>query len=169
MIKLRYTPSNIFDYIYALLHSPTYRQKYKEYLKVDFPRIPYPKDASTFWILVNLGSELRRVHLLDSSKCEEYITSYPNSGDNSVGKPEFTIEATSNTGKTWINETQYFDGVPEIAWRFHMGGYQPAQKWLKDRVGRTLTSDDIFHYQKIIVALSETDRIMREIDKVPFE
>ena len=70
------------------------------------------------------------------------------------------------TGKVWINDEQYFDKVPEVAWEFYIGGYQPAQKWLKDRKGRKLSFEDILHYQKIIVALTETDRLMKEIDKM---
>ena len=91
---------------------------------------------------------------------EKYITQYPEDGDNIVTKPKY------QDGKVYINDTQYFDNVPEIAWNFYIGGYQPAQKWLKDRKERKLEFDDILHYQKIIVALSETDRIMKEIDKI---
>jgi len=157
--KSTFAPLDIFDYIYAVLHSPRYREKYKEFLKIDFPRIPYPENKETFWHLVKLGGELRTIHLLDNPIVEKYITSYPISGSNIVEKPEY------KGGKVFINKDQHFDKVPEIAWDFYIGGYQPAQKWLKDRKGRELSVDDIFHYQKIIVALTETDRIMKEIDK----
>lgn len=153
-------PLDIFDYIYAVLHSPSYREKYKEFLKIDFPRVPYPTDADKFWKLVALGKELREIHLLESPKVEEYITGYPEDGDNIVGKP------TYKNGSVYINETQYFSNVPEVAWNFYIGGYQPAQKWLKDRKDRELSYDDILHYQKIIVALTETARIMGEIDEI---
>ena len=156
-------PIDILDYIYAVLHSPTYREKYKEFLKIDFPRVPYPKDKNTFWKLVNLGGELRQIHLLESTAVEKYVTHFPIDGDNSVTKPKY------KEGKVFINTTQYFDNVPEVAWNFYIGGYQPAQKWLKDRKKRILTYEDINHYQKIIVALTETDRIMKEIDKIDFE
>lgn len=155
-----FAPIDILDYIYAVLHSPTYREKYKEFLKIDFPRVPYPKDQDTFWQLVKLGGEIRQIHLLESPTVEEYITQYPMDGDNVVGKPKY------KDGKVYINDTQYFDNVPQVAWEFYIGGYQPAQKWLKDRKGRKLEFDDILHYQKIIVALSETDRLMKEIDKI---
>ncbi|MBP8992792.1 MAG: N-6 DNA methylase, partial [Bacteroidales bacterium] len=155
-----FAPIDILDYIYAVLHSPSYREKYKEFLKIDFPRVPYPKDQDTFWQLVKLGGEIRQIHLLESPKVEQYITQYPIDGNNEVGKPKY------KDGKVYINDTQYFDNVPLIAWEFYIGGYQPAQKWLKDRQGRTLEFDDILHYQKIIVALTETDRLMREIDKI---
>ena len=376
-------PLDILDYIYAVLHSPTYRGKYKEFLKIDFPRVPYPKDSETFIQLCELGSELRLIHLLESPVVEKYITQYPVDGDNIVTKPRFLIPPPSeaqngvadspplegwsqtgvvdtplegwsqtgvveipldkiifiknlkiklnpilelpynpklkqrarelrkagnlpevlfwmqvtkggfhnidfdrqriignyivdfyvkklglvveidgishvgkedydreredflislglrvyrirvenimqripevmvaledyiighygiepprlsgtlpmeneepprlsgtppmegnepplslttppkegNLGKVYINDTQYFDNVPEIAWNFYIGGYQPAQKWLKDRKDRKLEFEDILHYQKIIVALTETDRLMKEIDKVDF-
>nr|WP_202594449.1 type ISP restriction/modification enzyme [Pedobacter glucosidilyticus] len=155
-----FAPIDILDYIYAVLHSPTYREKYKEFLKIDFPRVPYPKDKNIFWQLVKLGGEIRQIHLLESSVVENYITQYPEDGDNVVAKP------TYKDGKVFINENQYFDNVPQVAWEFYIGGYQPAQKWLKDRKDRKLEFDDILHYQKIIVALSETDRLMKEIDKI---
>jgi len=169
-----FAPIDILDYIYAVLHSPTYREKYKEFLKIDFPRVPYPKDANTFWQLVKLGGEIRQIHLLESEKVEVYITSYPINGDNKITrkitKNDVGYEPKNDTtGRVWINDEQYFDNVPLVAWEFYIGGYQPAQKWLKDRKGRTLEFDDILHYQKIIVALSETDRIMKEIDKIGIE
>lgn len=161
-----FAPIDILDYIYAVLHSPAYREKYKEFLKIDFPRVPYPKDKDTFWQLVKLGGEIRQIHLLESPKVENYITQYPIDGDNVVGKPRFdSAQRDDNKGKVYINDTQYFDNVPQVAWEFYIGGYQPAQKWLKDRKDRTLNFEDILHYQKIIVALSETDRLMQEIDK----
>jgi predicted helicase len=162
-IENTFAPIDLLDYIYAVLHSPTYREKYKEFLKIDFPRVPYPKDADTFWQLVKLGGEIRQIHLLESPIVEQYITQYPIDGDNTVGKP------TYKDGKVYINDTQYFDNVPQVAWAFYIGGYQPAQKWLKDRKNRKLEFDDILHYQKIIVALNETDRLMKEIDNIEIE
>ena len=177
-----FAPIDLLDYIYAVLHSPTYREKYKEFLKIDFPRVPYPKDAATFWQLVKLGGQIRQIHLLESPIVEKYITGYPEDGDNVVVKPRFVIANDSEaiptnetasclavTGSVYINDTQYFSNVPEVAWNFYIGGYQPAQKWLKDRKDRKLEFDDILHYQKIIVALSETDRLMKEIDAIEIE
>ena len=166
-----FAPIDILDYIYAVLHSPAYREKYKEFLKIDFPRVPYPKDKDAFWQLVKLGGEIRQIHLLESPKVEQYITQYPIDGDNVVGKPKYVpIPKNEETGvlqgNVFINDSQYFANVPLTAWKFYIGGYQPAQKWLKDRKDRKLEFDDILHYQKIIVALSETDRLMKEIDKI---
>lgn len=170
-----FAPIDIVDYIYAVLHSHSYREKYKEFLKTDFPRIPYPQDADKFWNLVKLGGEIRELHLLESPKVEQYITTYPIAGSNEITRSlttkdigfELTDEA-NKIGRVWINDKQYFDKVPLVAWEFYIGGYQPAQKWLKDRKNRKLEFDDILHYQKIIVALTETERIMREIDKIDF-
>jgi predicted helicase len=186
--KDTFAPIDILDYIYAVLHSPTYREKYKEFLKIDFPRVPYPKDKETFWNLVKLGGEIRQIHLLESPVVEKFISKYPVTGTNVVGKIKFELSPLSispqvekisslegglkegdQVGKVFINETQYFEDVPEVAWNFYIGGYQPAQKWLKDRKDRELQVDDIRHYLKIIVALTETDRLMKEVDKIEIE
>lgn len=146
----------------------------KEFLKIDFPRVPYPKNQDTFWQLVKLGAEIRQIHLLESPTLEQYITQYPIDGDNTVTRkitknsPAYVADSETH-GKVYINDNQYFDKVPLTAWEFYIGGCQPAQKWLKDRKGRTLEFDDILHYQKIIVALSETDRLMKEIDEIEIE
>jgi predicted helicase len=155
-------PEEVFDYVYAVLHSPSYRKKYKDFLKIDFPRVPFPKDAKTFKKLAKLGTELREIHLLESPKIDKFITTYPVAGSDIVEK------ITYKGGKIFINAEQYFGKVPEIAWNFYIGGYQPAQKWLKDRKGRKLSNEDIEHYQKIIVALTETDKIMKVIDEIDF-
>ncbi|WNP27396.1 type ISP restriction/modification enzyme [Moraxella sp. DOX410] len=166
-------PLDVLDYIYAVLHSPAYRETYKEFLKIDFPRVPYPTDKDTFFKLVKLGGELRQIHLLEHPSVQAQNISYHGNGDNivtrkmtktSIGyEPDPT---KADKGKVWINDTQYFDDVPLIAWEFYIGGYQPAQKWLKDRQNMTLGYEDIIHYQQIIEALSNTDRLMKEIDKV---
>jgi len=169
-----FAPIDLLDYIYAVLHSPAYRESYKEFLKIDFPRVPYPTERETFWRLVGLGGELRQLHLLESSRVEEFITGFPAGGSNEVVKPVFAAgpliaggtPALQSTGDVFINDTQFFSGVPHVAWDFYIGGYQPAQKWLKDRKGRTLSYEDIQHYQKMIVALTETARVMAEIDEI---
>jgi predicted helicase len=160
---LSFSPINILDFVYSVLHSMNYRIKYWDFLKIDFPRIPYPTDVNKFWNLVKLGSELRQIHLLESDAVNRFITKYPINGNSVVGKLKFELN------RVYINEIQYFDNVPVKVWEFFIGGYQPAQKWLKDRKGRELSFDDILHYQRIIVALNETIRIMTEIDEVGVE
>ena len=172
-----FAPIDILDYIYAVLHSPTYRETYKEFLKIDFPRVPYPSDADTFWQLVALGGELRQIHLLESPKLGEQIKAlslgYPMAGDNAVTRKlteksgDFRIDdVDSSIGKVWINDDQYFNNVPLVAWEFYIGGYQPAQKWLKDRRERTLDHHDIKHYLNIIASLSLTNELMQQIDNI---
>lgn len=165
------TPLDVLDYCYAVLHSPSYREKYKEFLKSDFPRIPYPTDAKKFRALIELGARLRRLHLLEDPEVEQFITKFPAPGNNTVTR-KITSKSPGYepTGKglcnVWINDDQYFADVPEVAWNFYIGGYQPAQKWLKDRVGRQLTLDDIRHYQRMIVSLQRTSEIMQDIDAI---
>ncbi|MDD9869594.1 MAG: N-6 DNA methylase [Gammaproteobacteria bacterium] len=155
-----FAPVDMLDYIYAVLHSPAYREKYREFLKIDFPRIPFPENKTQFRKLIKLGAELRALHLMESSKLETLATSYPETGDNIISNIKY------EKGKIWINEKQYFEKIPQAAWDFYIGGYQPAQKYLKERKGRALIWDEINHYQKIIVALTETRKIMSRIDKV---
>jgi len=152
-------PEDIFDYIYAFLHSPTYREKYKEFLKINFPRVSYPKNKNQFFALATLGHELREIHLLESPKVNQFITTYPVSGSNVIERVSY------KDGKVFINSEQYFGNILETVWNFYIGNYQPIQKWLKNRKGYTLSNSDIEHYQKIIVAIAETERIMKEIDK----
>ena len=195
----------VFDYIYGVLHSPDYRATYAQFLKIDFPRIPYPTSPEVFAHVAEKGGKLRRLHLMEDAAIG--ATPYPFSGaredgdDNVVEKPVFALSSSPSTcdgegdrpqggggappsvagatatspshvdgeeqvGRVMINPDQYFDNVPALAWEFHIGGYQPAQKWLKDRKGRALSFDDVLHYQKIIKILTETDRIMKEI-KLP--
>jgi predicted helicase len=251
--SLHVNPEQIFDYIYAVLHSPSYREKYKEFLKIDFPRIPYPENAEQFNKLAAFGEQLRHLHLMETSPIPSplergqgvrslgegaggdvpwsaaagevswsaaggdvpwsaaggevswsaatgdvpwsaatgdvpwsaaagdvpwraaagdvswneaggEVANFPKTGNNTV-ENSFTEKSNNYyDNKVWINDTQYFDNVSETAWNFYIGGYQPAQKWLKDRKGRTLTYEDIAHYQKIIFVLDETDKIMKEID-----
>jgi len=167
-------PIDILDYIYAVLHSPTYREKYKEFLKIDFPRVPYPKNEHIFKQLVYLGSQLRLTHLLEPMYVEDDFIRYPNHGDDIVSKKFGSkswelFDEKNQIGRVWINDDQYFNNVSKTAWEFYIGGYQPAQKWLKDRKERELKFEDIMHYQKIIVALRETDNLMKAIDKIDIE
>ena len=150
------TPDEVqtFDYIYGVLHAPSYRETYAEFLKIDFPRIPWPATPDTFWSIVAKGEALRKLHLMEPAAIGATPHRFTGDGDNVVDKPRYEV------GKVWINGTQSFDAVPPVAWNFYIGGYQPAQKWLKDRKGHELGFEDIQHYQRIIKILSETDRIM---------
>ena len=152
-------PQDLFDYIYAVLHSPSYRERYKEFLKIDFPRIPYPTDWEKFRDLAEKGEELRLLHLMENLPSKTGIT-FPVAGSLQVDCYRW------QDNRVYINSEQYFDGVPESAWNFFIGGYQPAQKWLKDRKGLTLSFDDVKHYGCIIYVLQQTERIMQEIDEL---
>jgi len=156
------TPEDIFHYAYAVFHCPGYRSRYAEFLKIDFPRLPLTGNLELFRALARLGGELTALHLLESSKLEKPITEF-------VGGRAPIVEEVSWSEKTvWIDKDESigFRGVPEKVWNFHIGGYQVCEKWLKDRKGRKLLKDDIDHYHKIVVALSETIRLMAEIDKL---
>ena len=152
-------PQHLFDYIYAVLHSPSYRERYKEFLKIDFPRIPYPTDWEKFRDLVEKGAELRKLHLMEDLPTKTGVT-FPVGGSMQVDCYRW------EQNRVYINSEQYFEGVPESAWTFYIGGYQPAQKWLKDRKGMTLSFEDVMHYQRIIYVLQQTEQIMQEIDKL---
>lgn len=149
------TPESIFDYIYGVLHSPSYREKYREFLKIDFPRIPYPANKDKFEHYRKYGEQLRKLHLM--TDIPQSNVTFPMAGNCVIDKP------TYDNGRVYINETQYFDNVPQTAWEFYIGGYQPAQKYLKDRKGHVLTPDEVIHYEVIIAVLLETDKIMKEI------
>jgi len=156
------TPEDIFYYAYAVFHSPSYRSRYAEFLRIDFPRLPLTGNLDLFRALARLGGELTALHLLESPKLAQPITEF-------IGGRHPEVEKISWARNTvWLDKAQTvgFRGVPEEVWNFHIGGYQVCDKWLKDRKGRTLTDDDIAHYQKIVVALSETIRLMAEIDRV---
>lgn len=148
----------MFDCIYGILHCPAYRATCTEFLKIDFPRIPWPKTPDTFWDMSDKGMALRKLHLMDLAAIGPMPFPFVGDGDNVVDKPRF------EDGKVWINATQYFDTAPEVSWGFCIGGYQPAQKWLKDRKGHALSFDDVKPYQRILKILSETDRIMKTIN-----
>ncbi|MBM3889592.1 MAG: hypothetical protein FJ388_10770, partial [Verrucomicrobia bacterium] len=182
------SPENVFHYAYAVFHSPRYRQRYAEFLKIDFPRLPLTSDVKLFRALAAKGAELVALHLMESPKLSQFITEWPVKGSDVVEKVQFVAECgrglsapigsaakagrsrgaeappTFQTGRVFINATQYFGGVPKTVWEFHIGGYQVCERWLKDRKGRKLSYDDVQHYQKIVVALSETMRLMKEID-----
>ncbi|MEA5551745.1 type ISP restriction/modification enzyme [Anabaena cylindrica UHCC 0172] len=153
-------PEDILNYIYAVFHSPNYRQRYAEFLKIDFPRVPLTSNAALFWELVIKGDNLVKYHLMKETGTE--LSTYPIPGSNIVEQ----VKYNENYQQVWINSEQYFDQVPQQIWNFYIGGYQVCQKWLKDRKGRQLNFDDISHYQNIISIISETIKIMGDVDKI---
>lgn len=167
--------SSFVDYLYAVLHSESYRTRYAAFLKADFPRLPMTENLDLFQSLQGLGAQLVLLHLLESPSLNHQITTYTGPNNPKVGRVGWL------DGTIWLNASQVnaqegqratapgtigFRGVPEEIWNFSIGGYQVCHKWLKNRKGRTLSDEDITHYQKIIVALAETIRLMTEIDKV---
>jgi SOS-response transcriptional repressor LexA len=155
-------PEDIFHYAYAVFHSPGYRSRYAEFLKIDFPRLPLPRTSELFQALARLGGELTALHLLESPQLDQPVTEF-------IGNRNAEVEKVSWARDTvWVDKSRSagFRGVSEDVWKFYIGGYQVCEKWLKDRKGRTLSKDDIAHYQKIVVALAETIRLMKEIDEV---
>lgn len=151
------TPEELLAYIYAVLHSPRYRERYKEFLKIDFPRIPLPASESEFDRLAQIGQQLIDLHLMTDTQRWKCSTTFPEEGSQLIDLLKW------KDNKVWINEKQYFGNVPEIVWNFFIGGYQPAQKWLKDRKGRTMSFDDIKHYLHIVHALTETIKLMQKL------
>jgi predicted helicase len=170
-LRTTFGPEDVFHYTYAVFHSPTYRSRYADFLRIDFPRLPLTSDKKLFAALVKKGEELVSLHLLKSPKVDNFITSYPEAGNNVVEKVVFTPDPKGlerplgSHGRVWINTQQYFGGVPQEVWEFKVGGYQVCEKWLKDRKGRLLSGEDITHYQRVVVALKETIRLMQEVDK----
>ncbi len=159
---LTFGPEDIFHYIYAVLHSPTYRTRYADFLKYDFPRVPLTSKIGLFSRLAKKGQELASLHLLESEELDDTIASYPVFGNDIIEKVSFD----ENGNRVYINKSQYFDGIPPEVWNFMVGGYQVAQKWLKDRKGRSLDHGDRVIYAKIVTALSKTIGLMGEIDKL---
>ncbi len=192
-------------YTYAVFHSPTYRERYAEFLKIDFPRLPLTSDRELFKALAEKGEELVSLHLMESRKLNHLVTGFPVAGSDRVEKVRYVEKVTEEkkvptdaspasvkvsnrrlplvferqtpvkikpkpkprpTGRVYINKTQYFVGIASEVWEFQIGGYQVLHKWLKDRKGRKLIFDDFFHYQKIVVALKETMRLMGEVDEL---
>jgi predicted helicase len=157
------SPEDIFHYIYAIFHAPGYRARYAEFLKRDFPRVPLTTNLALFRALAAKGRELVSLHLLkveDAPQLNQFATQFRKTGTNMVDKVKYDADKQ----RVWVNDDQYFEGVPSETWNFHIGGYQVCEKWLKDRKKRKLSHDDLQHWQRMVVALTETRRLMQEID-----
>ena len=153
------SPEEILAYIYAVLYSPTYRERYYEFLKYDFPRIPLPHDLDQFRTLAALGQQLMDWHLLKDVQIPS-MHRFEGEGDGVVSQVRYL------NGQVWINPTQYFTDVPMEVWEYEVGAYQVCEKWLKDRLGEALRYEDVRQYRAILVAVAETLRVMAEIDGV---
>jgi len=167
MLKEKYdkkvSPEEVFNYIYAVLYSNKYREKYQEFLKIDFPRVPFGKDYEIFKKLSKIGENLIQLHLLKDKSLEKGKARFMGTGaDNVVRKRAYDTKEN----KIWINNEKYFDAVETEVWNYYIGGYQVLDKWLKDRIGKILNSEDIEHYLKIIECLKQTIKIQKEIDRL---
>jgi len=160
------TPEEIFHYVYAVLYAPTYREKYAEFLRLDFPRIPFTKDPELFQRMTELGKRLVDLHLLRSAELDPPIARFQGDGDGKVQTGKKGLRYEPKTERVYVNEGQYFEGIPPEVWEYPIGGYQVCHKWLKDRKDRTLTLDDIRTYCRIATALSRTIEIQDAIDKL---
>ena len=155
-------PEAVFYYTYGVLYANSYRSKYAEFLKIDFPKVPFTKDYDLFLKIGECGRKLVDLHLVRLAELDEPIAKFQGSGDNKVEKPSYVGEKK----RVYINKTQYFEGVERGVWEYQIGGYQVAWKWLKDRKGKALSVDDIRHYCKVITALKKTMEVQREIDSL---
>jgi predicted helicase len=155
-------PDEIFYYIYAVLYSPTYRKRYEEFLKIDFPRIPLPSDQQVFEKLNNLGKELVELHLLKHPSLDKTEIGFSKSGSNKVEK----ILYDEPNRKVFLNKEQYFEGIQKEVWEYRIGAYQVMEKYLKDRKGRKLSLDEINHYMKVAKAIRLTIELQEKIDDI---
>ncbi len=162
----RFRAMDILSYVYAVLHAPSYRERYTAFLRVDFPRIPLPANADVFGKLGVLGRRLLRLHLREADHVVGVEPDFPKYGESRVekGYPRFTQK--EGVGRVWINTKQYWEGIPQEIWEFQVGGYQVCRKWLQSRRGRILTNHEIEQYKKIVATLMETNELMEEIDRI---
>ena len=155
-------PEDFFHYAYAVLHSPTYRERYKEFLKIDFPRIPFTKDYELFGKMAEYGEKLVDLHLLKSAELDPPVAKFQGEGDERIEKLRYEEEAK----RVYVNKSRYFEGVSKDVWQYQIGGYQVCNKWLKDRKGRRLSLENIKHYCRIVTSLEKTIEIQKAIDGV---
>ena len=144
----------VFDYIYGVLHDPEYRIKYFEFLKIEYPRIPYPKDRVEFQRFVERGAWLRRLHLMDETLDLPPVATFDVAGTNDVTAVRYEEGEDTASGRVWINDTQYFDHVPRTVWDHYVGAYQPARLWLQKRVGRRLDFEDVRWYLRVCATIA---------------
>jgi predicted helicase len=159
------TPGEVFHYIYAILYTPAYAEKYAQFLKINFPRIPFTTDRELFDEMAQLGERLVALHLLDSPQIDPPLARFDGTGDCRVTRRKsegFRYE--EETERKYINQTQYFAPVPLEVWEYQVGGYQVLRKWLKDRKDRELSTEEIRTYCRIVAALRTTIDVQEELD-----
>jgi predicted helicase len=165
--KKELTPEEIFHYIYAVLYSNIYRTKYAEFLKIDFPRVPFTKDYKVFSKMAEYGKKLVDLHLLRSQELDPPVAKFQGKGEDKVEKVRYEpAGAGHNLPRVYINKDQFFEGVSQEVWEYQIGGYQVCDKWLKDRKGRKLSLDDIKHYCSVVTVLKKTIETQKAIDVV---
>jgi very-short-patch-repair endonuclease len=169
--KDAFMPIDLLDFIYASFFYYDYNEKLNDFLSHDLLKVQIPKNKTTFWQLVKFGREIRQIHMFESPIIDQFVTVYPAKGDNLVSDISYRGGHTGivEVGEVYINNSQYFANVPELVWRFSIANFYPAQKWLKDRKGSKLDLFEIMHYQKLIISLSETIRLIFEINKLEIE
>jgi predicted helicase len=161
------TPEEVFHYVYAVLYSPPYREKHDQFLKGDFPRIPFPAETAAFRSMTALGAELTALHLLRSPALDSAIAGFHGKGDNQVASHKIAGRTYDpKAGRVYVNREQYFDAIPEGLWNCQIGGYQVLDKWLDDRAERRLSADDVRHYCRVAMALAETLRIQKQLTDI---
>lgn len=167
-LRETFGPEDVFFYIYAVLSSPAYRGRYGDFLKADFPRVPVPGSRGLLVALVEVGARLTQISLMEGIEAggATWRSVGGGRGNRAIEVVRFQRPDVTDEGQVWINEQMYFDGVPSDVWGFSIGGYCPAQKWLKDRRGRTLDDEDIAHYRRIVAAIEETIERMQEVDEI---
>ncbi len=164
-LEADFGPEDVFHYICAVLHSPAYRRRYAGFLKSDFPRVPLTTSRPLFAALAGFGRRLAALHLMEAGGREEGAPAFPRQGGNRVERVRYAPPSGDAPGRAWINEAQYFEGVSPEVWACAVGGYRPAEKWLKDRKGRTLSYEDVARYARVCAALAETRSLMAAIDE----
>ena len=158
-------PEDIYHYVYAILHAPVYREKYAEFLRREFPRVPFTSDREVFANIVSLGSRLTELHLLTSSELDRPTCRFDGQGNMVVARTKAQgFRYDPDAERMYINKTQYFGPVPERVYEYRIGGYQVCDKWLKDRKERRLKLEDIQTYCRIVTAIGHTIRIQEQLD-----
>lgn len=155
------TPEEVLYYIYGVFYSNIYREKYAEFLKIDFPRVPFTKSYKLFKEIAGLGKRMVDLHLLKSKELNKPVAKYQGKGKNeTIEKPVYK----EKEGRIYINKEKFFEGIKPDVWDYYIGGYQVLSKYLKDRKGRRM--DDPRHYSLIATAIDKTIDLQKEIDRV---